>query len=54
MLCTNLEIAEQYHLNYSFDRSLEQARIEEPIDHIRTVENSAQEKKALKQLKAAL
>ena len=44
ILSNNLEIAQQHNLKYSFDRTLEQTRIEELMDHIHKLEEVAQEK----------
>ena len=48
MLCNDLEIAQQHHLDYSFDRTPEHARIEELMDHIRKIESFAREKSSSK------
>ena len=43
-LSNSLEIAQQHNLRFNFDRTLEQARIEELIEHIHKLEDTAQEK----------
>ena len=44
ILSNNIEIAQQYHLRYSFDRTPEQTSIEELMNHIHKIENSARGK----------
>ena len=48
MLSNDLEIAQQHYLNYSFNRTPKQARIEELMNHICEIENSIREKDSSK------
>ena len=43
-LGSSLEIAQQHNLKFNFDRTPEQARIQELMDHIRKLEDTAGEK----------
>ena len=44
ILSDHLEIAQQHNLRFNFDRTPEQAWIEELMDHIHKLENTAREK----------
>ena len=50
-LSDNLEIAQQHGLRYSFDRTPEQTRIEELMDHIHKLEDSARGKSSSRAVK---
>ena len=43
-LSSSLEIAQQHNLKFNFDRTPEQARIQELMEHIHKLKDTAQEK----------
>ena len=53
ILSDNLEIIQQYNLEYSFDRTPEQTRIEKLMDHICKLEDAAREKTTSKAEKSS-
>ena len=54
ILSDNLEIIQQYNLEYSFDRTPEQTRIEKLMDHICKLEDAAREKTTSRAEKTSL